>query len=333
MGMRGRIGNGKSAYRRWPIAAAAVLAGAALAAPSASSGAEPGAVAPKGHAPKVTITKGPPSKTNSNRATFKFKSNRKKTKFKCKVDGGSYQKCSSPRKVSVGKGSHTFSVYGTSLGVPGPVDTWKWKVTGRSATGRHHQIQNYVFDGGPGASLNGLVISANGPVGCALAYCLVKEDTLGADGAVIGGGPYPDCNAEYHFHGFLFEQPDQPSGCGWGTVSAFGTTQSSEVRGTAIAITLETAALQAEKPKNARKQLGVALEQLNAAAQNPALDVASAASLIQAAQLDAQADVQLGKAAAQRGKQRAKKMKKAEKLIEDALALKRQVWDALVYQQ
>lgn len=324
------MGKGVCGVRLW-VAASLLPAAAILAVNVPAGGAEPGAQAPRGHAPKVKITKGPPAKTKSNRATFKFKSNRRKTKFKCKVDGGSYQKCSSPRKVSVGKGSHTFSVYGTSLGVPGPVDTWKWRVTGRSATGRHHQIQNYVFDGGPGASLNGLVISANGPTGCALAYCLVKEDTLGADGAVVGGGPYPDCDAEYHYHGFLFEQPDQPSGCGWGTVSAFGTTQPSEVRGTAIAITLETAALQAEKPKHARNQLGVALEQLNAAAQNPALDVASAASLTQAAQLDAQADVQLGKAAAQRGKQRAKKMKKARKLIEEALALKRQVWDSLAY--
>jgi hypothetical protein len=335
--MQGWIGKGDLAARRWMAGAcllAAVTTFAALTAGPASGGADARQKA-RGHAPKVTITKGPPGKTKKHSAKFKFKSDKQKTKFKCKVDGGSYQSCSSPRKVSVGKGTHTFSVYGVNLGVPGPPDTRKWKVVGKSARdgagARHHLPQNYVFNGGPGAALNGLVISANGPAGCALAYCLVKEETLGADGAVIGGGPYPDCNAEYHYHGFLFEQPDQPSGCGWGTVSPFGTTEPSELRGTAIAITLETAALQADKPKNARKQLGVALEQLNAAAQNPALDVASAAALSQAAQLDAQADVQLAKAAAQKGKRRGKKMKKAGKLIEEALALKRQVYDRLVY--
>jgi hypothetical protein len=328
--MQGRSGTGGSRRRRWAIASSLAVAGAALAAGAASSVAEPGATIAKGHAPTVTITKGPPSKTSSHKAKFKFKSNKSGTKFKCRLDGGSYQKCSSPRTVSVGKGKHTFSVYGVNLGVPGSPDTRRWKVTGKSS-GRHHLAQNFVFSGGPGAPLNGLVVSGNGPAGCAQQYCLVKEETLGADGAVIGGGPYADCDAAYHYHGFLFDEPDLPLGCGWGSVTPFGPDEPSTVRGTAIAITLETAAIHVAKPKRARDQLGVGIQQLEAAAQNPALDVQSAAQLAQALDLDLQADAQLGKAAAKRGKQRKKRMKKADGLLEEALALKRQVWDRLVY--
>jgi len=287
----------------------------------------------RGHAPTVTITKGPPSNTKKHNVTFKFKSNKPNTKFKCKVDGGDYNGCSSPRKVSAGKGTHKFSVYGTALGVPGPPDTRKWTVTGKTGAGpRHHQLENFVFDGGPGAPLNGLILSANGPAGCALQYCLVNEPTLEADGAVIGGGPYADCPHEYHYHGFLFEQPDQPSGCGWGTVTPLSTVGSVLVQNASIAITLEETSLLSDKPKNARAQLGVAIERLDATLQNPSLDVASAATLSQAQAVDVKADGQLAKAAALRGKQRAKKLKKARKLIEEALVLKRQVWDALVYQ-
>lgn len=311
-----------------------MLAGAVFAATSASSGAEPGAVAPKGHAPKVTITKGPPSKTKSHKAKFKFKSNKGGTKFKCKVDGGSYQKCSSPRKVSVGSGKHTFSVYGVNLGVPGNVATRKWKVTGKSTVDeRHHLLQNFVFDGGAGSPLNGIILSANGPAGCAAPfYCLVNESDLGGDGAVIGGGPYEDCPHDFHYHGFLFEEPDQASGCGWGAVTELSiVAPGAVVQNTSVAITLEEAALLSSKPKTARAQLSVSTERLDAALQNPSIDMASAATLSQAFDLDAQADGQLQKAAAVSGKQRKKKMKKAGKLIEQALALKRQVWDTLVY--
>ena len=331
--MPGRIGTGAFGARG-SVAAVSVLlllvAAVVVAAPS--SGAERGGPAARGHAPNVKITSGPPSKTKSHHAKFKFKSNKKKTKFKCKVDSGSYQKCSSPHKVSVGSGSHTFSVYGTALGVPGPVDDWKWKVTGKSSGERHHQAQNFVFNGGPGAPLNGLVVSGLGPAGCTEPfYCLVNESTLGAEAAVIGGGPYPDCPAEYHYHGFLFEEPDQPSGCGWGTVTPFGVDESSLVRGTAIAITLESAARYLDTPKSARQQLVAAIAQLESAAQDPSLDLASAAGLAQAHDLDLQADGLLGKAAALKGRQRAKKVKKARKRLDEALAVKRQVWDRLVY--
>jgi hypothetical protein len=329
--VQGRTGNWE-----WDTRARVLPAGVALVllifAGAASEGtAAPGATPDRGHGPKVTITKGPPSKTGRNKATFKFKSDKPDTKFKCKLDGGSYQRCSSPKKVRVGKGRHTFSVYGTARGVPGPVASRKWKVTGKSAAPRHHQAQNFVFNGGPGAPLNGLVVSGLGPAGCAQQYCLVNEPTLGADGAVIGGGPYGDCDAEYHYHGFLFEESDLPYGCGWGTVTPFGVNESSVVRATAIAITLETAATHLDKPKSARQQLEVGMQQLDAAAQNPELDASSAASLAQASQLDVQADALLGKAATLKGKQRKKKVKKARKLLDEAIALKRQVWDRLVY--
>ena len=331
--MRGEMGNGGLAARAAAAAIAAVLTFAVLAAAAQAGGPQPaGPAAARGHAPKVKITKGPPSHTSKHKATFKFKADKKGTKFKCKLDGGSYQKCSSPRKVHVGSGTHTFSVYGTSLGVPGPVASRKWKVTGKSAAPRNHLAQNFIFDGGPGAPLNGLVISGLGPSGCVNPlYCIVKEDTLGAEGAVVGGGPFADCNAEYHYHGFLFDESDQPFGCGWGTVSVFGGDEPAVVRGTAIAITLGTAAHFLDKPKSARQQLSVGTQQLESATQDPSLDAARAATLTQAHELYLQADGLLGKAAALRGDKRAKKIKKARKRLDDAMDLERQVWDSLVY--
>ena len=339
--MRGEMGNGGLAARAAAAAIAAVLTFAVLAAAAQAGGPQPaGPAAARGHAPKVKITKGPPSHTSKHKATFKFKADKKGTKFKCKLDGGSYQKCSSPRKVSVGKGKHTFSVYGTKRGVPGPVASRKWTVKGKSAEvrqgksagARHHLAQNFVFDGGPGSPLNGLVVSALGPAGCFQQYCLVNETDLGADGAVIGGGPYADCPHDYHYHGFLFDEPDQLSGCGWGPVTELSVVAPDVVvQNVSVAITLEEAALLSRKPKTARAQLSVASERLDAALQNPSIDAESAATLSQAAQLDAEADALYQRAASVSGKQRKKKMKRAGRPIDDALALKRQVWDRLVY--
>src|SRR5687767_4005137 len=252
--MQGRIGNRGSGARPWGAGASLALVASVLIAAASSSGTEPGSQAPRGHAPKVEITGGPPSKTKSHRARFKFRSDKKKTKFRCKVDGGSYRKCSSPHTVSVGKGNHTFAVYGTSLGVPGPVATRKWTVTGKSATAaRHHQLQNFVFDGGPGSPLNGIVLSVDGPAGCAPQYCLVNEPDIGADGGVIGGGPYPDCPHGYHYHGFLFGRPDPATGCGWGPVTELSIVAAGAVvQNASVAITLEEAALLSRKPKTAR---------------------------------------------------------------------------------
>ncbi len=61
--MQGWIGERGFGARPWVAAASLTLAAAVLVAAASSSGAEPGPQAPRGHAPKVKITAGPPSKT------------------------------------------------------------------------------------------------------------------------------------------------------------------------------------------------------------------------------------------------------------------------------
>lgn len=62
-------------------------------------------------APNTTITGGPSGTTNDTTPTFTFKSSESGGSFRCKVDGGSFSPCSSPKTTStLGNGSHTFSV-------------------------------------------------------------------------------------------------------------------------------------------------------------------------------------------------------------------------------
>ena len=82
------------------------------------------------HAPITTITHAPPFETKKHHVRFKFEANKPDVKFKCRVDGGDYKTCSSPRGVSAGKGHHKFEVYGIWAGVPGPPDGASWKVVG-----------------------------------------------------------------------------------------------------------------------------------------------------------------------------------------------------------
>ena len=62
-------------------------------------------------APKTTITSGPKSPTKSRTATFTFSSSESGSTFECRLDGGSWQTCSSPKTYSgLNKGTHTFRV-------------------------------------------------------------------------------------------------------------------------------------------------------------------------------------------------------------------------------
>lgn len=62
-------------------------------------------------APVTTITGGPSGLTNDRTPSFSFNSNEPGSSFQCKVDGGSFGNCSSPRVTSsLGDGLHTFLV-------------------------------------------------------------------------------------------------------------------------------------------------------------------------------------------------------------------------------
>jgi len=61
--------------------------------------------------PDTTITSSPPSLSNSSSATFTFVSNEAGSTFQCKLDGGGFVACPSPKSYGgLGVGSHTFQV-------------------------------------------------------------------------------------------------------------------------------------------------------------------------------------------------------------------------------
>jgi hypothetical protein len=63
------------------------------------------------HAPDTHITTGPTGLINDRTPAFSFASTEPGSTFQCKVDGGSFGNCSSPRVTSpLGDGVHTFSV-------------------------------------------------------------------------------------------------------------------------------------------------------------------------------------------------------------------------------
>jgi hypothetical protein len=88
--------------------------------------------------PNTTITRGPKDKTKKKTATFEFTgtdlargSSRQVAGFQCKLDAGGFVPCTSPHRVRVKKGKHTFQVRaidqaGNVDGSPA-TDTWKRK--------------------------------------------------------------------------------------------------------------------------------------------------------------------------------------------------------------
>ncbi|MFA6298157.1 MAG: hypothetical protein WC642_03260 [Nocardioides sp.] len=81
-------------------------------------------------APNTTITKHPRNQTSNRVAKFAFKSSKRGSRFKCKVDGKPWKTCSSPYQVRVRPGRHTFRV--RAIDAAGNVDPtpaiWRWRV-------------------------------------------------------------------------------------------------------------------------------------------------------------------------------------------------------------
>ena len=58
--------------------------------------------------PIMTITSAPRNPTNQTGASFSFSSNRKGSEFRCKLDGGGFSDCKSPKTYGqLGEGTHT----------------------------------------------------------------------------------------------------------------------------------------------------------------------------------------------------------------------------------
>jgi hypothetical protein len=87
--------------------------------------------------PNTSITNGPASSTTSSTASFAFKASESGSRFECRLDGGPYVKCTSPRAYpGLGVSSHNFSV--RAADAAGNVDATpavrSWTVTASSST-------------------------------------------------------------------------------------------------------------------------------------------------------------------------------------------------------
>jgi RNA polymerase sigma factor (sigma-70 family) len=82
-------------------------------------------------APRVSLTGGPAASTPETTTTFGFSANEPGVTFACKVDGGGWQPCESPRSVTgLAVGPHTFAVRATDkAGNVGREATREWTVT------------------------------------------------------------------------------------------------------------------------------------------------------------------------------------------------------------
>ena len=80
-------------------------------------------------APNTSITSGPGSSTWSSTATFTFTSSESGSTFECRLDGGSYSSCTSPKSYSVSRGSHKFYVRAKDAAgnVDGSPATYSWR--------------------------------------------------------------------------------------------------------------------------------------------------------------------------------------------------------------
>jgi hypothetical protein len=82
-------------------------------------------------APKVSITAGPATASSDRTPTFAFKATESGVRYSCKVDGGSWTSCTSPRTTgTLASGSHTFWARATdAAGNTGPSSTgWKFVI-------------------------------------------------------------------------------------------------------------------------------------------------------------------------------------------------------------
>ena len=71
--------------------------------------------------PNTTISSGPSGKTTDRTPTFRFKSSLTPATFECKLDGGSFKRCSSPDTLPrLSLGMHTFKVRATHNGAADP---------------------------------------------------------------------------------------------------------------------------------------------------------------------------------------------------------------------
>ena len=97
-------------------------------------------------APETTITSGQTGTTSATTASFAFTSSESDSTFQCKLDGGAWASCTSPKPYSgLTTGSHTFSVRATDAAgnTDGTPATQTWTV--QSAPADHQPVAAYAY--------------------------------------------------------------------------------------------------------------------------------------------------------------------------------------------
>ena len=88
--------------------------------------------------PETTITSAPPDPSNAASAEFEFSSNESGSSFECSLNGGTFQRCTSPKGYpDLPEGRHTFEVRAIdAAGNPDPTPaSHAWTVDTPDATG------------------------------------------------------------------------------------------------------------------------------------------------------------------------------------------------------
>ena len=147
-------------------------------------------------APSVVITSGPSGSTSSSSAIFAFSANESGVAFECRLDGGAYTPCSSPKGYGgLAEGSHVFRVRGTdpagNTGAPA-VRNWDIEKNHPPVASRPNVVHL-----GNGDTQAGITLVANDPDGDPLTYQIVSGPSHGSlSGAApnlvyTAGGSFP----------------------------------------------------------------------------------------------------------------------------------------------
>jgi hypothetical protein len=139
--------------------------------------------------PDTTITSGPPSSTSATDASFEFSSSEAGSTFECRLDGGAYASCTSPKAYTgLAARSHTFDVRATDAAgnTDGTPASRTWTVTSTSPPGGAITRESVSSAANPTAAAT---LTIPRPTGVAANDVLVSCVSLNGGAVSSGGAP------------------------------------------------------------------------------------------------------------------------------------------------